>query len=134
MSSTQTSSADDLSEVYTVFQQLALAVEVVRLDMDHYEDMTTRTGIFWQRLEAKIYDLLKLFFIGLGGEGEIINRQVMPREFRCVQESVSRDFRDFIVLRHILKAANLYSTRVFQKNQSRKLDGCPICRYMMLSL
>ena len=103
-----TTSADDLSGVYNLFQRLALAVEVVRLDMDHHEDMTVRTRDLWRRLEVKIDDLLKLFYVGLDGEGEIIGRHVLPREFRCVDESVTRDFRDFFVLRHILQVAHLY--------------------------
>ena len=108
VSSTHTTNSDGLSGAYNLFQRLALALEVVRLDMDHHEDMTLRTRDLWHRLEVKIDGLLKLFYVGLGGEGEIIGRQVLPREFRCVQESVSRDFRDFLVLRHILQVANLY--------------------------
>ena len=110
VSSTHTSTnPDNLSGAYNLFQRLALALEVVRLDMDHHEDMTVRTRDLWRRLEAKIDDLLKLFYVGLGGEGELVDRHVLPREFWCVEESVSRDFRDFLVLRHILQVANLYS-------------------------
>ena len=108
VSSNHTTYPDDLSGVYNLFQRLALALEVVRLDMDHHEDMTVRTRDLWHRLEAKIDDLLKLFYVGLGGEGELIGRRVLPRDFSCVQESVSRDFRDFLVLRHILQVANRY--------------------------
>ena len=90
-----TTSTGDLSGAYNLFQRLALALEVVRLDMDHHEDMTVRTRDLWRRLETKIEDLLKLFYVGLGGEGEIVGRQVLPRDFRCVEESVTRDFRDF---------------------------------------
>lgn len=109
VSSTHTSTnPDNLSGAYNLFQRLALALEVVRLDMDHHEDMTVRTRDLWRRLEAKIDDLLKLFYVGLGGEGELVDRHVLPREFWCVEESVSRDFRDFLVLRHVLQVANLY--------------------------
>ena len=101
-------SPNDLSGAYNLFQRLALAVEVVRLDMDHHEDMTVHTRHLWHRIETKIDDLLKLFYVVLGWEGEIIGRHVLPKDFRCVNESVSRDYRDFLVLRHILKAANLY--------------------------
>ena len=101
-------SPNDLSGAYNLFQRLALAVEVVRLDMDHHEDMTVHTRNLWHRIETKIDNLLKLFYMVLGWEGEIIGRHVLPKDFRCVNESVSRDYRDFLVLRHILKAANLY--------------------------
>lgn len=103
-------SADDLSGAYNLFQRLALAVEVVRLDMDHHEDMTVRTRDLWHRLEVKIDNLLKLFYVGLDGEGELIGRQVLPSHFRCVEESVTRDYRDFFVLRHILQVTNLYKS------------------------
>ena len=46
--------------------------------------------------------------MGLGGEGGLIGRQVLPTDFRCVQESVTRDFRDFLVLRHILESVEFY--------------------------
>ena len=44
----------------------------------------------------------------LDGRGDMIDRHFLPRDFRCVEESVSRDTRDFLVLRHILEAANFY--------------------------
>ena len=110
VSSTRTTSPNDLSGAYNLFQRLALALEVVRLDFDHHEDMTIRTRDLWHRLDTKIDDLLKLFYVALGGEGEIVGRQVLPDDFRCVDESVSRDFRDFLVLRHILEVANMYKS------------------------
>ena len=106
-SSAHKTNPGDLSAGYNLFQRLALALEVVRLDMEYHEDMTVRTRDLWHRIDAKIEDLLKLFYVGLGGEGEIIGRHVLPVDFRCVQESVSRDFRDFLVLRHILEAADV---------------------------
>ena len=108
VSSTNTASPNDLSGAYNLFQRLALAVEVVRLDIHHHEDVTVHTRHLWHRIEAKIDDLLKLLYVVLGGEGEIIGRHVLPLDFTCVHESVSRDYRDFLVLRHILEAANLY--------------------------
>ena len=108
VSSTHTTNPNDLSGAYNLFQRLALAVEVVRLDIDHHEDVTVHTRHLWHRIEAKIDDLLKLLYVVLGGEGEMIGRHVLPIDFTCVHESVSRDYRDFLVLRHILEAANLY--------------------------
>ena len=108
VSATARSSSDDLSRAYEVFQRLALALEVVRLDMDHHEDMTLRTRNLWHRLEAKVDSLLKLLHVGLGGEGSLVGRRVLPTGFTCVQESVTRDFRDFLVLRHILESVEFY--------------------------
>ena len=108
VSATASTSSDDLSRAYEVFQRLALALEVVRMDMDHHEDMTLRTRNLWHRVEAKVDSLLKLLHVGLGGEGGLVGRQVLPTDFTCVQESVSRDFRDFLVLRHILESVEFY--------------------------
>ena len=95
-------SPNDLSGPYNLFQRLALAVDVVRLDMDHYKDMTVHTRNLWYGIKAKIDELLKLFYVVLAG------RHVLPLDFTCVDASVRRDQRDFLVLRHILEAAKLY--------------------------
>ena len=64
--------------------------------------------MYGHRVESKIDSLLKLLHVGLGGEGGLVGRQVLPTDFTCVQESVSRDFRDFLVLRHTLESVEFY--------------------------
>jgi len=75
--------------------------------MDHHQDMTLRTSVMWQQVEKHVCGILEHLYVALAGQGEILARDVFPQEFRCVKSSVSRDFRDFFVLRHLLEIATL---------------------------
>ena len=79
--------------------------------MDHHEDMTVRTSIMWRQVEDIVDGILEHLHVSLGGQGDVLARDVFPQEFRCVKDSVSRDFRDFIVLRHILEIATFFANQ-----------------------
>ena len=50
---------EDISMAYNLFQRAALALEVVRVDMDHHKDMTVRTSIMWQQVEDIVGGILE---------------------------------------------------------------------------
>ena len=103
------SHADNVNDAYDVFQRLAMAVEVVRLDLMQHGDMTVRTPHLWRQIDLLLEDILELLYIALTGNRDILARDVLPADFRCVHHSVSRDIRDFLVLRHTLEAATFFS-------------------------
>ena len=109
VSTIQLTHPEDISMAYNLFQRAALALEVVRVDMDHHEDMTVRTSIMWRQVEDIVGGILEHLHVALAGQGDVLARDVFPQEFRCVKDSVSRDFRDFLVLRHILEIATFFS-------------------------
>ena len=109
VSTTHLTDPEDISMAYNLFQRVALALEVVRLDMDHFEDMTVRTSVMWRLVEDIVDGILEHLHVALAGKGDVLARDVFPEEFRCVKDSVSRDFRDFQILRHILEIATFYS-------------------------
>ena len=100
--------ADDMLMAYDVFQRLASAVEVVRLDMIQHGDMTVRTAHLWQKIDLLLTDILELLYITSAGQGDLLARDVLPLDFRCVRDSVSRDIRDFLVMRHTFEVALFY--------------------------
>ena len=107
--STHLTDPADISMAYNLFQRAALALEVVRVDMDHHADMTVRTSIMWRQVEDIIDGILEHLYIASAGQGDILGRDAFSQEFRCVQESVSRDFRDFLILRDILEITTFFS-------------------------
>ena len=79
-----------------------------RLDLMQHGDMTVRTSHLWRRIDLLLEDILELLFIVSTGNRDILARDVLPADFRCVHHSVSRDIRDFLVLRHTLEAATFF--------------------------
>ena len=118
VSRTNLTDPEDISMAYNLFQRVALAIETVRLDMDHHEDETVRTSTMWRQVEDYVDGILEHLHVALDGQGAVLARDVFPEEFRCINHSVSRDFRDFIVLRHTLEIAAFFA------NQA--VSPCPI--------
>ena len=48
VSVTSLADSEDVLMAYEIFQRVALAVDVVRVDMDHHEDKTVRTSVLWR--------------------------------------------------------------------------------------
>ena len=111
VSTTHLTDPADISMAYNLFQRVALALEVVRVDMDHHEDMTVRTTVMWRQVEDIVDGILEHLHVALAGQGDVLARDVFPEEFRCVEDSVSRDFRDFLVLRHILEVTTFFANQ-----------------------
>ena len=102
-----------VSSAYSTFQRLALALEVARVDMEHHGDARPRTVSLWASLDRRVRRVLELVHSELraGGREEqgVVAREEVPQWLRCVQHSVGRDTRDFIILRHVLQASNFFS-------------------------
>ena len=107
--STALADPTDLAAAYDVFQRLALAVEVVRLDMNYHGDAKMRTSFMWRKVDLHFTRILKVLYLTQSGRGSVLTQDVLPPYFWCVPHSVSRRLRDFLVLRHILKAAAFFS-------------------------
>ena len=78
-------------------------------------------------MEDIVNGVLKDLSVVLNGKGDVLARIVLPSEFRCVKDPVSRDFRDLLVLRHILEVADFLSYCYVQFYQ-RKLMKILVCQ------
>ena len=102
-------------EAYSIFQRLALALEIVIVDLNHNIDHSDRraTKRMWRRSSLTVTNILKNIYADLVMKGldipEPIHRETIPNNLRCLQFTAFRDTRDFIILRHLKDAANYYS-------------------------
>ena len=108
---------------YRTFQWVALGLEVVRTDLAHHDHSTRRTRALWRRLARLLSSTLELLHTELVGRGlvqEALVQEVLVQEalvrgdfsLRCIRHSVSRDTRDWLLLRHLLQEATRYSQLV----------------------
>ena len=96
-------------EAYSIFQRLALAIEVVTTDLKHHKHSTHR---MWRSSSHTVSSILRDIFTELVIRDVNIPvplpRDVIPYNMRCLVFSTYRDTRDFIVLRHLMEAAEFY--------------------------
>lgn len=108
-------SLPSFTDAYSTFQRLSLALEVVRLDLERHEDGTARTQRLWIQLERGVGRVLEQLFTELevqGGAPAPLGRTLLPESLRCVRDSIGRDTRDFLILRSLLRAAQVYSNQL----------------------
>jgi len=106
-------SQSSLLASYSVFQHLAISIEVVITDHQHHQQYTSK---MWRLTSTTVENILRNIYSELVMKGISIPaplaRNVIPDTMRCVSFSSYRDTRDFIVLRHIMQAALSYSARL----------------------
>ena len=94
---------------YDTFQRLAILVEVVKVDISHHRDASRGTKHLWQLVERGLKRVLEQVYMELSTTTVQLplplTREVVPDWLRCMDHSVERDTRDFIVLRETLQAA-----------------------------
>ena len=57
-----TSLADcvDVLMAYDIFQRVVLAVDVVKVDMDHHEDKSMRISVLWRQVDGSIVHIINI--------------------------------------------------------------------------
>ena len=102
---------------YDVFQRIALVVEVVKTDLETYEEGTDGVKNLWRIVELHVEDVLVSLFTEMeikGSSSPTLSMSALPPSLRCETESVRRNHRDFIVLRQVLHAASFFSVSLGQ--------------------
>ena len=106
-----------VANAYDAFQRIALVLEVVKGDLEHYEDGTEGMRQLWRRLEDQVEGVLVNLLTELEMRevnGPTLSMTVLPPSLRCLPDSVMRNDRDFIVLRDVLHAASFFSVALNQ--------------------
>ena len=105
-------SQSSLLTAYSLFQHLAISIEVVITDQQHHHN----TNKMWMLSSRYVDRTLKNIYIELVMKGVTIpsplTRNIIPDTMRCLPFSANRDIRDFLVLRHLLHSALNYSARL----------------------
>ena len=98
---------------YSVFQHLAISIEVVTDDHQHHHHYTDK---MWRLITIYVDTILKNIYTELVMRGIFIPaplaRNIIPDTMRCLPFSANRDIRDFLILRHLLHSALNYSARL----------------------
>ena len=106
-------SESSLLESYSIFQHLAMSIEVVTADHEHHQGYTDK---MWRLTSTTVDSILRNIYTELVMKSISIpaplTRNIIPDTMRCVSFSSYRDTRDFLILRHILQAALTYSARL----------------------
>ena len=106
----QVSSEYSLLEAYSIFQRLALSLEVVTTDLQHHQHSTNR---MWRASSHMVSNILMNIYTELVMKGvnipAALTRSIIPQSMRCLPFAAYRDTRDFIVLKHLMQASQFYS-------------------------
>eukprot|EP00092_Neocalanus_flemingeri_P032356 GFUD01035179.1.p1 GENE.GFUD01035179.1~~GFUD01035179.1.p1 ORF type:complete len:146 (-),score=37.11 GFUD01035179.1:369-749(-) len=106
----QESSETQFLEAYSIFQRLSLSMEVVITDLQHYQPSSMR---MWRASSRTVSNILRNIYTELVMKDinipAVLTRDVIPQSMRCLPFSAYRDTRDFIILRHLMQAAQFYS-------------------------
>ena len=104
------SSESSLLEAYSIFQRLALSLEVVTTDLNHHQHSAHK---MWRLSSRTVSNILSNIYTELVMKGvsipEPLTRDIIPESMRCLPFSSYRDTRDFIILRHLMQAVEFYS-------------------------
>ena len=102
-----------LLEAYSIYQRLALSIEVITVDLVHYHNSTNK---MWRECTGMVDNILRNIYTELVMKDFSIpsplTRNLIPDTMRCLPFSAERDTRDFIVLRHLLEATLSYSQKL----------------------
>ena len=106
-------SESSLLEAYSIYQRLALSIEVIIFDQVHHHHSTDK---MWRKCTGMVDNILRNIYTELVMKGisipKPLTRNLIPDTMRCLPFSAYRDTRDFIVLRHLLQATLGYSQRL----------------------
>ena len=93
------------SQAYEKFQLLYLATEVVKNDHLHH-DVDGEIKEFWNDISNLLLDIIKNTYTELvmqdAEPSSELTRSRIPSSLRCIEHSVYRDTRDFVILRNLL--------------------------------
>ena len=102
---------------YTIFQRLSMGLEVVRGDMEHQPHTSQGTRRMWRRVIRIVRGILGNLYTELVAGDRVtpplpLTRAVIPHTIRCLGDSVSRDVRDFIILRQTLQVTAFFTGKL----------------------
>ena len=107
--------ADYLLDAYSVFQRLEIAVELLLAEA--VVDNSPHSSM-WSHLRREMKKIIQNVYTEVVREGmqppAPLARRVISQDIRCMQHSVYRDIRDFIVFRSIKNATSFYY-KIFQR-------------------
>ena len=96
-------------EAYSIFQHLAISVEIVTNDQKQHHCSTNK---MWRLMTHTVNIILRNIYTELVMKGVTIptplTRNIIPDTVRCLSISAYRHTRDFIVLRDLLLAGQIY--------------------------
>jgi len=97
-------------EAYSIFQHLAISIEIVTSDQKYHHHSTNK---MWRLITHTVNIILRNIYTELVIKGVSIpiplTRNIIPDTLRCIPISVYRNTRDFIVLRDLLLAGQIYT-------------------------
>ena len=97
-------------EAYSIFQHLAISIEIVASDHKYHHHSTNK---MWRLITHTVNIILRNIYTELVMKGVSIpiplTRNIIPDTLRCIPISVYRNTRDFIVLRDLLLAGQIYT-------------------------
>jgi len=106
-------SQSSVLEAYSIFQRLAISIEVVTIDHTQHKQAINK---IWRMSRITVDNILRNIYTEMVMKGISIpaplTRNIIPDTMRCLPFSAYRDTRDFLLLRHILQAAMIFSSRL----------------------
>lgn len=106
---------DDISEVYSIFQKLYIASEMVNTDFHHHNIQSDNTRRVWSLINSLLSNVVKNVYIEVLHQPQYgsslpapVTRAFIPSRVRCMRDAAFRDIRDFALLRHIHQSAKKY--------------------------
>ena len=110
--------ADVLHDAYDIFQRLEMALELIQRGSADFQLTSFSTGNMWALFRREIQKIIQSLL------SEMLNKEVSPpapltrgvisENIRCMEHSVYRDIRNFIIFRTINTSAHFYS-RLFRR-------------------
>ena len=104
---------DDISGVYSAFQKLYIASEMILVDIQHHNTQGENTRRVWSLINSLLSSVVKNVYIELLHQAGSslhppVTRAFIPPRVRCMRDVAYRDIRDFALLRHIHHKAQDY--------------------------
>ena len=104
---------DDIICVYSAFQKLYIASEMILVDIQHYNTQSEHTRRVWSLINSLLSSVVKNIYIELLHQPDPslpspVTRAFIPSRVRCIRDAAYRDIRDFALLRHIHHKAQDY--------------------------
>ena len=106
---------DDITAVYSTFQKLYIASEMILTDLDHYNIQSDHARRVWSLINSLLSNVVKNVYIELLHHSQPgsslpppVTRAFIPARVRCMRDTAFRDIRDFALLRQIHQSAKDY--------------------------
>ena len=104
---------DDITLVYSSFQKLSIASEMILTDLQHHNILSEQTTGVWSVISSLLSSVVKNVYTELLHRPRSplpspVTRAFIPPRVRCMPQAAYRDIRDFALLRHIHRSSKDY--------------------------